>query len=507
MNWDNSKQIRIGSILSYLVVILNLIKGIIYTPIVLKSIGQSQYGIYTLCISIIGYFSIFNSGMIAAYIKYSVRSEVKKETKRQDVNGFFLKSILLLTVFCIAIAFLLIHYSEFIFGNKILESEYVLFNRCLIVLIFNVTFTLLNCFFSSVILAKERFLFSKSLNLLQVTLGPIITIPLLIKGCTCIYILIVDSALLFAVLIINIYYVMKVLKTKICFGKISGALKKEIIVFILIIVAQSIMDQFNWQIDKLILAKVKGTLDIAIYSVGASFNEFFMAFSVAISSLFTSKINRLFAENKLNSLNQMFVFVARVLMCIIFWMLSGFVIFGEKFIVLWAGTEYRDSYIIGLLLMIPLAFSLIFGLGQDVARAQNKHYFLVIVNLFISIVNLLISIPLAEKLGAIGSAVGTFLSETVISIFVLPLYYLKVLKLDMKNGYKNVFRYIVAMILPFLYGIFINEYGVIHENWTDVIIHAFIFSILYFGSVWIITVQKEEKKIVINMFKNKFMKG
>ena len=55
---QNTKQIKIGAILSYFSIILNVGAGLLYTPWMVKMIGQSQYGLYTLANSLISLFLV-----------------------------------------------------------------------------------------------------------------------------------------------------------------------------------------------------------------------------------------------------------------------------------------------------------------------------------------------------------------------------------------------------------------------------------------------------------------
>jgi len=65
-----SNQIKIGAILSYISFGIGVIASIIYTPIMIRLLGKSDYGLYNLASSIISYLGLLNLGFGAAYIKY-----------------------------------------------------------------------------------------------------------------------------------------------------------------------------------------------------------------------------------------------------------------------------------------------------------------------------------------------------------------------------------------------------------------------------------------------------
>lgn len=63
-------EIKVGAVLSYITIAFSNVVGIIYTPIMLRMLGQAEYGIYSLVGSIISYMSIVDLGFGNATIRY-----------------------------------------------------------------------------------------------------------------------------------------------------------------------------------------------------------------------------------------------------------------------------------------------------------------------------------------------------------------------------------------------------------------------------------------------------
>ena len=82
---STSKQIKYGAILSYLSIVLNVVAGLIYTPWMVKIIGQSDYGLYTLAYSLISLFLI-DFGLSSATARYV--SKYHAEGNEKKVNDF-----------------------------------------------------------------------------------------------------------------------------------------------------------------------------------------------------------------------------------------------------------------------------------------------------------------------------------------------------------------------------------------------------------------------------------
>lgn len=52
-----------------------------------------------------------------------------------------------------------------------------------------------------------------------------------------------------------------------------------------------VINQLNWNVDKLIIGKFVGSVAVAVYSIGAQINQYFMQFSTSVSNVFIPRIN------------------------------------------------------------------------------------------------------------------------------------------------------------------------------------------------------------------------
>ena len=80
----NNKEIKLGAILSYLIIFANMIIGVLYTPILTSKLGQSEYGLYSLVTSIISYLTILDFGFGNAIIIYTARYRKKNEKEKEQ---------------------------------------------------------------------------------------------------------------------------------------------------------------------------------------------------------------------------------------------------------------------------------------------------------------------------------------------------------------------------------------------------------------------------------------
>src|SRR5690606_9473672 len=151
-----------------------------------------------------------------------------------------------------------------------------------------------------------------------------------------------------------------------------------------------------------ILGMVAGTLPVAVYAIAMQFKTLYMQFSTAISGLFLPRASMMVANKASNEeLTRAMIKYGRVQYFVMSFILSGFILFGEPFINLWAGAGYGDAYYIALIVIVPLTLPLIQNFGISILYAKSLQKFRSIVLIAMAVLNVIMTIPLAETYGGI----------------------------------------------------------------------------------------------------------
>ena len=97
-------QLKSGVMLSYVNLALSSIIPIIYTPIMLQMLGQSEYGLYSLANSVVGYLSLLSFGIGSTVVRYltKYRAQGDKEGE-QRMLGLFTAIYGVLTLVVLAV--------------------------------------------------------------------------------------------------------------------------------------------------------------------------------------------------------------------------------------------------------------------------------------------------------------------------------------------------------------------------------------------------------------------
>lgn len=460
-------QRRAGVALTYLSLAVNSLSAFIYTPVMLRLSGQSEYGLYQLVSSVVSYLGMLSFGFSGAYIRFYSRYKARNEKEEiARLNGMYMAIFLSLSVVCVVCGLVMAENADRIFGGGLTVQELGKAKILMYFMVLNMAVSFPNSVFDCCISAHEQFVFQRFLNVMRGVLNPFITLPLLIMGLGSVGMVLVSTLLMLASFALNMWFVLKKLGERFLFRGFRFGLLREMWIFTFFIFINSIIDQINWSVDKFLLGRFAGTAAVAVYGVGAQINSMYLQFSTAVSGVFTPQVNRIVAESDDNTeLTALFIKVGRIQFLILSLILSGFVILGKPFIRVWAGAEYVDSYYVALLLIVPITVPLVQNLGIEIQRAKNKHKARSVVYFVIAILNVSVSIPLVKLYGAAGAAVGTAVSLVLGNVLFMNWYYRYRIGLDMAAFWKNILSFVPAMCIPLAFGVcirmFLNPVGIV----------------------------------------------
>lgn len=485
-------ELKIGTVLSMLTIVVSSIIQIVYTPLYMRYLGPGDYGINSLVQSIMGYISILNLGLGNTMLRYTTRYRAEGRIEEENsLNGMFLVifSILMAIAFIIGV-YIYVNIGEF-FGERFTFEELKKTKAVFLILALNVVISFPMGVFSTNITSKEKFIYQRGIKLLTIILNPIAGALLMINGFGLIAVTVSTVFFAFISYLFDIVYAFK-LGMKIKFSKFNNSILKEIFLYSFFIFLNVLIDQIYWGTDRVIIGKYVGVQGIAIYSVGAIFNTLYMGFASAVSGVLFPRINRLIAEDRHSEVDEMFLKIGRLQYILLGLISSGFILFGRDFITLWVGKDYIEAYNIALWIMIPLTVPLIQSTGVSIMQAKNMHQFRSVVYFIIAILNLVLSVIFVKRVGAIGCAIATGISFILGQIIVMNIYYKVAVKLDMVKFWKNILKMSIPIGIVMIFGYVLNSY-LSEVNYFNFLIKTSIYTVMYGVLLWVMALNNYEK--------------
>ena len=499
-------QLKIGSLLSYAQMFLGIVISLLYTPIMLDLLGASEYGLYNTVSSAISMLSLLSLGLNSGYIRYYAK--YKKDNDSESVwklNGLFLIIFILIGIIALICGIFLAFHLDVVFSDGLTAAEYEIARILMILLTCNLAISFPMSVFSHIISANEKFVFLKTIGVIKTVLSPLVTLPILLMGFRSIAM--VSVTLVFSVVtdLIYTYYVIFKLRNRFVFRNFEKGIFFSLFSYTAFIAINLIVDQINWNIDKILLGRYKGTEAVAIYSVGYTLYQYYMMFSTSISSVFTPRIHKIVNDTEENShlrrerLTELFVKVGRIQYILLGLIASGIAFFGKDFIVkYWAGDAYGDSYYVALLLVFSATIPLIQNTGIEIQRAQNKHKFRAWAYLGMAVINIGLSVVLCQRYGPVGSAVGTVFSLILANGIVMNLYYHMCCSIDVIRFWGNIVRISLGLIVPVSFGLWMTRYF-IFANISAYLGGIVLYTGVYCLSMWLFGMNRYERSLITEL--------
>ena len=370
--------------------------------------------------------------------------------------------------------------------------------------------------FSHIISANEKFIILKVIGIIKTVLSPLVTLPVLLMGFGSVAM--ISVTLIFSVVtdLIYTYYVLVKLQQRFIFCKFEKGMFFGLFSYTAFIAINLIVDQINWNVDKILLGRYRGTEAVAVYSVGYTLYQYYMMLSTSISSVFTPRIHKIVNDTegdlylRRKKLTDLFIKVGRIQYILLGLIASGILFFGKDFITkYWAGAVYEEAYYVSLLLVFPASIALIQNTGIEIQRAQDKHKFRALVYLCMAVVNIGLSVVLCQKYGPIGSAIGTAISLVMANGLIMNIYYHIHCSIDVVRFWFNIGRMSLGLIIPVLFGLLMVRCFVLSNIWLY--LGAIVLYIGVYGlSMWFVGINQYEKKLIKDIpckVINKFFKN
>lgn len=492
----NTDQIKAGAVLSYLSLFLNTFISLLYTPFMLYKMGQSEYGLYSLTVTIVGYLTILDFGFGSAIVRYTSKYRALADQDGEfNLNGMFLIIYTLIGIVTAAAGAVLYFHADNMFSGNMTAEEIARAKILILLLVFNLAVSFPLSIFSSIITAYEKFIFSKMISMIRIILNPCILIPLLMAGYRAVGMAVATTLLNLLILCINMWFCIAKLKVKVWFHKLDFSLLAEITIYSFYGFLNIIVDRITWGAGQFILGVVSGTAAVAVYSVAIQIHNLYLAFSTAISGLFLPKLTAMFTNGaEAKAYSDLFVKIGRIQYIIIAYILGGFLLVGQEFINIWAGPGYESAFRIACVMIIPFTFPLIQNTGISILQAQNRQKFRSVMYLIAALVNIVISIPLGKIYGGLGCAAGTAVEIVVGGIIIMNIYYHKQIHLDIPGFWKEIIHITIpaAAVFCFCYGIsrWVGGNGI-----RFILMNGLIYTAIYIPAVWFLGMNKYERTL------------
>lgn len=496
----SSKQIKLGAMLSYISIAVNILSGLLYTPWMVDIIGKSQYGLYTLANSVITLFLV-DFGLSSATGRYLSKYNAEgDQEKAERFLGAVYKLYLLIDVVILMILVAVFFLMDRIFVN-LTSGELAQFR---VVYAISAVFSIIHfpfVTFNGILTAYEKFVPLKMADLLHKLCNVGFTVAALLLGYGLYALVTVQAVVGLMILAFKYVVIRRTVPLKAHFGKTEQGIYKDIFGFSVWVTVSSFAARLVFNITPSVLGIVANSAAIAVFGIVMTIEGYAYSITTAINGLFMPKISRIFVgKNADSDLNPLFLNIGKFQYFLNGAIVVGFAAVGRDFIRLWMGEDYATAYWGILLVLVPGLFYNALEIANTAMIVIGRVKQMAIVSLVTGIVNICLSFPLSYCFGEVGACLSICIAYLVRAVLYNIIYH-KELPLEIPRFIKECY---LKMSVPILVTIACGErlnHWVPDGGWSIFLLKTAIIVMIYLLSVICFALTGQEKQKIRSWLK------
>ena len=223
---------KAGVILSYVLMVIEILSTLLLTPFVIRTLGQAEYGVYKLAATLNAYLFLLDLGVGNAVTRFIAK--YRATGNRNEERRFFgVASIYYLFVSLIAlvVGFVLVLLFPTVFAKGLSGEEAVLGQKLLSITVISAAVTLGTSASYNSISAYERFAVSRTASIVQIVLRIGLTFAALKLGYGSIGVVTVNLILTVICRLFYVFYVRFAIGLRPLLRGVRRSFVKEIVAY------------------------------------------------------------------------------------------------------------------------------------------------------------------------------------------------------------------------------------------------------------------------------------
>ena len=422
--------------------------GFLLSPIIVHSLGNTGYGLWTLVLSLTGYFGLLDLGIRSSVGRFVARYLALHDDV--NVNRITSTAFLVLAVGGIIALSVSVIVSQFFFKSFHVEPEFESTGKlALIITGFTMACALPLGVFSSVLVSLERYDILSAVTIV----GEIIRATLIVIVLKAHYGLVAVALIAMFTSLGSYLTIMAFSKRlhpplRIGFRFVDRQTLRDLFGFGIYRFIWIVANQLIFYSDSIVIGIFLSAGTITAYAIGGSLLNYGRNIVTLVTDAFYPSAARLDARKDIPGLQNLLILGTRVALIVSLPLCLGFVFLGRQFITLWVGKEYSISALYLAVLTIPQFTGMCQNMSALVLAGMAKHRILAYVILAEGAANLVLSVILVQKIGVIGVAWGTVIPDLICTTIIIPWYTLAELRLGVYEYLTRAFVRPVIAVVP-----------------------------------------------------------
>ncbi|MGH7585903.1 MAG: oligosaccharide flippase family protein [Gemmatimonadales bacterium] len=486
--------------------VLSALIGFLLSPVVVRELGNSVYGIWILITSVTGYLGLLDLGVRGAVIRYVARFHAQGD--HESANSIASTAIAMFTVLgvlAVVVAGALALGLPVIFHD--VPAEHLPEARLALLLTGGaVGLSLVASVYGGVVGGLQRFdlinawaagtnIVRSALVYFAVTRGyGILALAAIALLVTSWYAVVTRS-------LARGLYPELVIRRRLAEWKWVGVIFSFGLASVMINASHMLIGQA----DAIVIAAFLPVAQVTFFSIGAGLVHHAQAIQRGVTFMIPAMISAMQAKGTTDGVRRTVIRGARALSMILLPIAVTFLIRGSSFIGLWMGPEYSElSGRVLQILTVRMWFTAGMGVLSTSLQGLNRHQKLVPVMIAEALTNLALSIALVRPFGVVGVALGTALPSLVTVLGVFPRIYRRELGIGLGNLAREIWGRTTLAVIPFAAATWAIERTWPADGLLQFFAQVAAILPLAFAGAWILAMDDEDRNVIRGRFHRMF---
>lgn len=476
----------------------------VMAPIIIKALGNYDYGIWEIVFSIVGYMGILDLGLQPAIVRYVARYNAMKDA--ETLKKIYSSSLAFMVIVGVMLflAFLLwaVMAPGLLAEKGSDPSVYAVF---LIIIGVQVFFTFTGSVFDCFLEGFQRYNLRNTISIFYMLAGNAALFVLLQRGYG-----LITLALINTVGFSTKYLVYGVLLSRGKFGGFRFSAKdvsvgslKELFVFGSHSLIQAIAGRISMATDSIVIGAFLNPVAVTFFVIPSNLINHIRTLCWSMTRAFMPLFSDLDARGDREKTAKVLLVSSRYVLGFIMPVLIGMCFLGPPFIARWIGPEYAAEgkwvlYIFAAAYFVqwlnPFSNRLLTGIGKQAILSK--------VSSISAISNLALSLILVQYLGKEGVALGTLIPYLVFEPIILY-YTCKQIDGSIWQYMQDVMRPLIVPNLAVVVTLWFITSAFEIGNYAAIFSVSVLETLLYMTLFYVFSVGKNEQKLILSKIRER----
>jgi O-antigen/teichoic acid export membrane protein len=438
--------------------VFSAVVNFVLSPIIVRTLGETQYGAWVLLVSMVGYLGLLDIGVRSAVTRYMAKFHAAAD--HESATRLYAAALRIFSIAAV-VALLVSAVMAGLVGKAFQVPPELIGIARVVALLggLSIGISLISGVYGGVLIGLERFDYNNGIEIVIGSLRAIGVLVALKTGQGLIGLALVQLVATIARALANVYYARRLYpELNLTAWKWDSASGSLIFKFGLSASLLHVSGSLMLYSDSLVIGAFLPIGMVTYFAIAGNLTEYARSVVSGISQTLTPRISALHAAGHEADLRSALMTNARLSTVVVLPIAATLAIRGASFIALWMGAEYAP---LGGRILLVLSVTLATLAGYQVPSAAmfgiSRHGGLIPVAIGEALCNLGLSIVLVRQYGVIGTAIGTMVPRMIVSILVGPWYVRHTLGISLRTFWTSVFLRPMIAIIPFAIASYVVE--------------------------------------------------